>query len=123
MPELKARFNILGLGTTNSAFAIWVFKDWSDRDKSQKQLQEELQGRISPIAGAEAFIFSPPTLPGTGGGLPISVVIQSTGPADKVFEVAEEIKNKAQASGQFIIVQNSLSFNPPQVTITIDRGW
>ncbi|EJN04881.1 efflux RND transporter permease subunit [Phyllobacterium sp. YR531] len=121
LPELKARFNILGLGTTNSAFAIWVFKDWSERDKSQKQLQEELQGRIAPVAGAEAFIFSPPTLPGTGGGLPISVIIQSTGPADKVFEVAEDIKNKAQASGQFIIVQNSLSFNAPQVTITIDR--
>uniref|UniRef100_UPI0013D35382 efflux RND transporter permease subunit n=1 Tax=Escherichia coli TaxID=562 RepID=UPI0013D35382 len=27
LPELKARFNIAGLGTTNSAFAIWVFKD------------------------------------------------------------------------------------------------
>ena len=121
LPELKARFNILGLGTTNSAFAIWVFKDWTQRDKSQKQLQQELQGMISPMAGAEAFIFAPPTLPGTGGGLPISVVIQSTGPADKVFEVAEEIKNKAQASGQFIIVQNSLSFNAPQVTVTIDR--
>ena len=38
-----------------------------------------------------------------------------------MFEVAEEIKNKAQASGQFIIVQNSLSFNAPQVTVTIDR--
>ncbi|MGH7003993.1 MAG: efflux RND transporter permease subunit, partial [Alphaproteobacteria bacterium] len=121
LPELKARFNILGLGTTNSAFAIWVFKDWSQRDKSQKELQAELQARIAPVAGAEAFIFAPPTLPGTGGGLPISVIIQSTGPADKVFEVAEEIKNRAQASGQFIIVQNSLSFNAPQVTVTIDR--
>ncbi|MBB3234893.1 efflux RND transporter permease subunit [Phyllobacterium endophyticum] len=121
LPELKTRFNILGFGTTNSAFAIWVFKDWSERTKSQAQLKEELQGMIGPLAGVEAFIFAPPDLPGTGGGLPISIIIQSTGPADKVFEVAEEIKNKAQASGQFIIVQNSLSFNAPQVTVTIDR--
>ncbi|SDN76229.1 efflux RND transporter permease subunit [Phyllobacterium sp. OV277] len=121
LPELKARFNIAGLGTTNSAFAIWVFKDWAQREKSQKQLQQELQGMISPIAGAQAYIFALPTLPGTGGGLPISVVIQSTGPADKVFEVAEEIKNKVQASGKFIVAQNSLSFNAPQVTVTIDR--
>ena len=34
---------------------------------------------------------------------------------------AEEIKNKAQASGRFIVVQNSMSFDAPQVTVTIDR--
>jgi multidrug efflux pump len=69
----------------------------------------------------QAFVFAPPSLPGTGGGLPISIALQSTGPADTVFALAEEIKNEAQASGQFIIVQNSLSFNAPETTITIDR--
>ena len=64
LPELKTRFNILGFGTTNSAFAIWVFKDWSERTKSQAQLKAELQGMISPLAGVEAFIFAPPGLAG-----------------------------------------------------------
>src|SRR5690606_14529419 len=77
--------------------------------------------RISKVAGVEAFIFAPPSLPGTGGGLPISIALQSTGPSDQVFELAEEIKNEAQATGQFIIVQNSMSYNAPQTTITIDR--
>ena len=67
------------------------------------------------------FVFAPPSLPGAGGGLPISVVIQSTGDPSQVYEVAEEIKNKAQASGRFIVVQNSLAFDAPQVTVTIDR--
>jgi multidrug efflux pump len=60
-------------------------------------------------------------LPGAGGGLPISLVIQSTGDTRQVFEVAEQIKNEATASGRFIVVQNSLSFDAPQVTISIDR--
>ncbi len=47
--------------------------------------------------------------------------MRSTGEASKVFEVAEEIKQKAQASGRFIVVQNSMSYNAPQTTITIDR--
>jgi multidrug efflux pump len=38
-----------------------------------------------------------------------------------VFEVAEEIKNRAQASGRFIVVQNSLAFSQPQALVTIDR--
>jgi multidrug efflux pump len=66
-------------------------------------------------------VFSPPSLPGAGGGLPISYVIQSTGPSDQVYEVAEEIRQKAQATGRFIVVQNSMSFDAPQVTVTIDR--
>jgi multidrug efflux pump len=122
MPELRANFSITGLGgETNSAFAIWAFKDWAQRDRSQKQLQEQIQGQLAHVAGVQALVFSPPSLPGAGGGLPISVVIQSTGEASQVYEVAEEIKNKAQASGRFIVVQNSLSFDAPQVTISIDR--
>jgi multidrug efflux pump len=121
LPELDTRFYITGLGSVDSAFSIWVLKKWADRDRSQQEIQQDLTARIAPVAGVEAFIFAPPSLPGAGGGLPISVVIQSIGPADQVFEVAEQIKNEALASGQFIVVQNSLSFNSPQVTVTIDR--
>src|SRR6185436_13093431 len=58
---------------------------------------------------------------GAGGGLPITVVIQSIHDAERVYEVAEAVKNKAQASGRFIVVQNSLAFDAPQVNVTIDR--
>ncbi|MBX8826501.1 efflux RND transporter permease subunit [Ochrobactrum sp. SFR4] len=122
LPELKARFNIVGFGNaTNEGIALWALKDWSQRDRSQKQIQEDLTKRIKDVTGVQAFIFAPPSLPGTGGGLPISIAIQSTGSSDQVFEISEEIKNEAQASGQFIIVQNSLSFNAPQTTIEVDR--
>jgi multidrug efflux pump len=122
IPELRANFSIMGLGgATNTGFAVWAFKDWAERERSQKQLQEDIQGRLSNVAGVQALVFAPPSLPGAGGGLPISVVIQSTGDPAQVYEVAEEIREKAQASGRFIIVQNSLSFDAPQVTVTIDR--
>ncbi|PYE86832.1 efflux RND transporter permease subunit [Phyllobacterium leguminum] len=122
IPELRARFQIVGMdGGTNSGIALWAFKDWSQRQKSQKQLQAEITQRLSKLAGVQAFAFALPSLPGAGGGLPISVVIQSTGPSDQVYEMAEKIKNEAQASGQFIFVQNSLSYNSPETTITIDR--
>ncbi|MCR4267676.1 efflux RND transporter permease subunit [Nitratireductor sp. ZSWI3] len=122
IPELKTQFSIVGFGGgTNSAIALWAFKDWSERDRSQKEIQQEIQARLSKVAGVEAFVFAPPSLPGTGGGLPISVVIQSTGDSSRVYEVAEKIKEEAQASGRFIVVQNSLAFNAQQVTITVDR--
>ena len=122
IPEVKANFSIVGLGgATNSGFSVWAFKDWSERDRSQKELQADIQARLSKVAGVQALVFAPPSLPGAGGGLPISLVIQSTGEPSQVFEVAEQIREKAQASGRFIIVQNSLAFDAPQVTISIDR--
>jgi multidrug efflux pump len=122
LPELSANFSIVGFGgATNSGIALWAFKDWSERDRSQAELQADLQGKISAVAGVQAFVFAPPSLPGAGGGLPISVILQSTGPSDRIFEVAEEIKAAAQASGRFIVVQNSLSYNSTQITLKIDR--
>jgi multidrug efflux pump len=122
LPETRAVFSAVAFGgDTNSAFVGFAFKDWAERERSTKLIQEDIQGRIGKLAGVEAFVFAPPTLPGSGGGLPISVVVRSTGESSQVFEVAEEIKNKAQASGRFIVVQNSMTFDAPQVTVTIDR--
>ncbi|WP_315918135.1 efflux RND transporter permease subunit [Mesorhizobium sp. SP-1A] len=123
LPELRAMFSIVApsTGQTDMAFIGWAFKDWAERSRSQKELQADLQNRIGAVAGVQSFVFAPPTLPGSGGGLPISMVIRTTGDPDKVYEVAEQIKQKAQASGRFIIVQNSMSFDAPQVTVTIDR--
>lgn len=48
-------------------------------------------------------------------------MIRSTGDPARVYEVAEKIRLEAQQSGRFIVVQNSLSFDAPQITVTIDR--
>lgn len=122
IPEVKANFSITGLnGATNTAFAVWALKDWADRSRSQKQIQQDIQGRLAKVAGVQAFVFAPSSLPGTGGGLPITVVVQSIGKPAEVYDIGEKIKDAAQASGKFIIVQNSLSFDAPQVSVTIDR--
>ncbi|RUU13813.1 efflux RND transporter permease subunit [Mesorhizobium sp. USDA-HM6] len=122
IPETRAQFSAVAFGgATNSAFVGFAFKDWAERQRSSKEIQADITGRLAKVAGVEAFIFAPPTLPGSGGGLPISMVVRSTGDPSEVFDQAEKIKNKAQASGRFIVVQNSMSYDAPQVTVTIDR--
>ncbi|AZO21390.1 MULTISPECIES: efflux RND transporter permease subunit [unclassified Mesorhizobium] len=122
IPETRAQFSAVAFGgATNSAFVGFAFKDWADRKRGSKELQADIQGRLAKVAGVEAFVFAPPTLPGSGGGLPISMVVRSTGDPSEVFDEAEKIKNKAQASGRFIVVQNSMAYDAPQVTVTIDR--
>ncbi|MGN6536114.1 MAG: efflux RND transporter permease subunit, partial [Mesorhizobium sp.] len=122
IPETRAQFSAVAVGgDTGQAFVGFAFKAWAQRVRSSKELQADIQNRLAKVAGVQAFVFAPPTLPGSGGGLPISMVVRSTGEASQVYEAAEEIKNKAQATGKFIIVQNSMAYDAPQVTVTIDR--
>jgi multidrug efflux pump len=121
VPEIEARFSIAGITAANSAFSGLVLKPWNQRKRSQAQVQQDIQNRLNGVAGVQAFVFGIPSLPGTGGGLPISFVIQSTNDAARIYEYAENIKQKAMASGKFIIVQDSVSFETPQVEVTVDR--
>ncbi|HYC05938.1 MAG TPA: efflux RND transporter permease subunit [Azospirillaceae bacterium] len=120
IPEVDNTFRVVGEGG-NGAFMGWSFKPWDERGRSQQELQQEIQSRIDKVAGVQAFAFGMPSLPGTGDGLPVQMVIRSTEEPSRVFEVAEAIKNKAQASGRFIIVQNSVSFETPQARVIVDR--
>lgn len=120
--EVRTDFSIAGFnGASNTGINIWALKDWADRSRSQAEIQQDIQARLDTSPGVQGFVFAPPTLPGTGGGLPISVVIQSIHSADRVAEVADEIKAKAMTSGKFIVVQSSLAFDAPEVRVTIDR--
>ncbi len=120
--EVRTAFSIAGFGGSDSmGIYIWALDKWADRERSQEQVQKDIQAAIDASTGMEGFAFAPPTLPGAGGGLPISVVVQSIYGADRVAEVAEEIRQKAQATHKFIFVQNSLSFDAPEVRVTIDR--
>lgn len=122
IPEVQTAFSVAGMGgASNTGFYIWSLKDWADRERGQKQIQEEIQGILDGTPGLQSYVFAPPSLPGAGGGLPISMVIQSIHAPERVVEIAEEIRMKAMQSGMFIVVQNSLSFDAPQVRVTIDR--
>ncbi|MFQ8430267.1 efflux RND transporter permease subunit [Amaricoccus sp. W119] len=122
LEEVRTSFSIGGAtGTPSSAFYIWALNDWVDRERSQAEIQQELQAMLGGVAGMEGFVFAPPTLPGAGGGLPISVVLQSIYSPERVFELAERIEQRATATGMFIVVQNSMSFDQPETRVTIDR--
>lgn len=126
VPETIRRFSIVGFGaggssaSGNRGIAIWGFKSWAERDRSSAEIQQQIQGGLSKIPGVEALVFSPPSLPGTGG-LPVQYVVRSIGDSDQVFEVAERIKQAAMQTGKFFVVQNSLAFDVPRANIIIDR--
>ena len=123
IPEYANSFQFAGAGTgsSNSGFGGIILKDYAQRTRGAKEIQRDLQKRASQIAGANIFWINPPSLPGSGGGYPVQFVIQSAAPFNELYEVSQAVLAKAQASGRFYVIDNSLRLDKPQSTMVVDR--
>ncbi|OOY34281.1 multidrug efflux protein [Solemya velum gill symbiont] len=121
-PEYDQTFVISGMPVENNVMAGMVLTPWSQRERSQMDLQPQLQGELMSVAGMEVYAINPPSLPGTPMGMPVSFVITTTQDYNALFDIADELKNKAMQSGLFMIANNTLRMNKPQVHVLIDRA-
>ncbi len=94
---------------------------WSERERTQKQVQADLQAGFGKISGLEIFTFGWPSLPGTDAGLPVNFVIASTADYASLDAVADQVLQKARESGLFAFVNKSLRYSRPEVRVKIDR--
>ena len=121
-PETDLTFVVNGRFGPNQGIAGAILKPWGERKRSAQQLKPLMQAKVSQVEGESAFVFSLPPLPATIGGLPVQMVITSTGGYRGLYEQMEKIKAAARKSGLFIVVDSDLAFNQPTIRVAIDRG-
>ena len=120
LPEYKQMFQITGVPTTNAGIGGVLVKDWSQRSRSAKEIQQELQAKWNKIAGARVAAFQFPPLPGSSG-LPVQFLITTTEPFENLNAVAQQVMDKARTSGKFYYIDNDLKLDKPQATLEVDR--
>lgn len=121
VPEKDHVFTINGMGDVHQAFAGLLLKNWGDRERSQKEILQELSPRIQALASAQAMSFSPPALPGSTGGPPVQFVITTTRDFVQLANVLADIEKSAKESGLFIFSDSDLRFQTPQIELHIDH--
>ncbi|MCA0403384.1 MAG: efflux RND transporter permease subunit [Proteobacteria bacterium] len=107
---------------TNAPIAGLVLKPWNERKRSQFAMKADLQQKLDAISGIKSFSLIPPPLPGSGGGTPIQFVIKTTNDFKSLFDVSTQLMTKANQSGLFIFMDNSLRFNQPGIEFNINRS-
>lgn len=122
IPEEDLRFVVNGRFGPSQGVAGVILKPWGERKRSAQQIKPILQGKVNAVEGLQAFVFSLPPLPASIGGLPVQMVIYSTGDFVSIFNEMEKIKDAARKSGLFIVTDSDLAFNQPTVEIEIDRN-
>ena len=116
-PENASTFQIT---TPGGGFGGMVAKPWSERKKTTQQLLIESTGPLSKIAGVRVIPLTPPPLPG-GGSFPVDFVIASAAEPEQVSQLANQIVQKAMASGMFIFADTDMKFDQPQTEVVFDR--
>jgi multidrug efflux pump len=97
-----------------------VTKPWSERTKTAQQLLMESMGPLSKIPGVRVIPLTPPPLPG-GGDFPVDLVIASSAEPTQLRDLANQLVQKAFASGMFMFADADLKFDQPQAEVVFDR--
>ncbi len=121
-PEADLRFVVNGQQSANQGIAGMILKPWDERSRSAQTIKPLLQNKLNGIEGMQAFAFSLPPLPASIGGLPVQMVINSTGDYQSIYNAMDKIKTAARQSGLFIVVDSDLAFNQPTVRVDVDRS-
>jgi multidrug efflux pump len=120
IPEYNDSFFILGM-SPDTVFGGFKMKTFTDRERTQMEVQPQLQGMLSGVAGFQMAVFPRPSLPGGGRGFPIELVITSERPYDELATYADQIIGQAMGSGKFMFLRKSVEIDRPTVELLVDR--
>ncbi|HEX9426222.1 MAG TPA: efflux RND transporter permease subunit [Candidatus Polarisedimenticolia bacterium] len=117
MPESDITFQIMN---PTGGFGGMVTKPWKARTKTTGQLQMEAGGLLSKIPGVRTIPITLPALPG-GGNFPVEFVLGSTAEPAELAALANQLVQKAFASGLFYFADADVKFDQPQTEVVFNR--
>ncbi|MEL4287242.1 multidrug efflux RND transporter permease subunit [Shewanella xiamenensis] len=120
-PESAASLAFVGVPSSSQAFGIAPLVPWSERDKSQKQMQEFFAKEVKHIPGMAITTFQMPELPGASSGLPIQFVITTSNSFASLFQIGTSVLEKVQKSPLFVYSEINLKFDSGTMKLHIKR--
>jgi HAE1 family hydrophobic/amphiphilic exporter-1/multidrug efflux pump len=125
IPEKKVSLIItspgFGSASVNSGRARIALVEPGERERSQKEIAEDLTKWTKRYSEAKVSVSEQPTIAvNRRGGLPIQYIIQAQN-FEKLREKIPEFMDEAAQDPTFAITDVNLKFNKPEIYVTIDR--
>ncbi len=125
IPEKKVGLIITspgwGSGSVNTGRARIALVEPSERDRSQKEVAEEITKLSKTLPEAKTNVSQQPTIAvNRRGGLPIQYIIQAPN-FEKLQEKIPQFMEEASQDPTFSTTDVNLKFNKPELYVTIDR--
>ena len=113
--------SMVGVPSSNKGLIIANLKPWSEREKSQQEVSEEIKDSVKDMVNIETITFAVPELPGASSGLPIQVSILTSENRELLFDVSKNIKDKIVDTGLFVYDSMDLAYDTGKLKIEVDR--
>ncbi|WP_274425864.1 efflux RND transporter permease subunit [Chelativorans sp. YIM 93263] len=118
--EVRSTFSITGMGGGNSGFLVLGLAPWEERERSQQEILDEVNGLASQVPGVRAFAFQPNSLGirGSGSGLQFAIAGNNY---ERLREAATAIIADLEQDPRFQQPRLSDDSDQPQLKVEIDR--
>ena len=118
--EITGVLATVGSGGTNSAFVVAALANWSERTRSQQEIQAELQQKLSDLPGLQVSLRSPNSLGIRGGGQGLRFAI--AGPDyERLADAANKLASRLATTPGFRNASTDYDTTQPQLSVRIDR--
>ena len=121
-PELDSSIIVNGTSGPNTAIGFMILKPWAERTRSAFDIVQDLRPKLWAITGLNAFPLVPSLVPGAGGGMPIQLIIQTTGDYEDLYKVMQKLLAAAKSNPKLMNVDTDLKLDQPEVDLHIDRN-
>jgi len=118
--EVTDVLSMVGRGGTNRAFIIAPLAHWSERKRSQQEIQAELQAKLANVAGLSVSINSANSLGIRGGGQGLRFAVTGND-YDRLADAATKLAQRLQETPGFRSARTDYDTTQPQLSVRIDR--
>ena len=124
IPEMDSYYTVVARGwrpTLVNRAVTWVtLKDWSDRNRVQQEIVDDVQPALSAIPGATVFALNPPPFNQEDSKTPVQLVIR--GPSYEVLDkIVTQIRHDLTGNQEVVNVESDLDLNKPELRVEINR--
>ena len=120
-PESAGSLAFIGIPSSNMAMGIAPLVPWSQRDKSQAQMQQIIGNKAKEIPGMSVTAFQMPPLPGASSGLPVQFVITSSNSFESIYQIGNKVLEAVAKSPLFVYSDINLKYDSGTMKIHINR--
>jgi HAE1 family hydrophobic/amphiphilic exporter-1/multidrug efflux pump len=119
-------FNMMGGTAENVAFFLLGLDNWIDRLEPEMHvtaIQQQMQGRLAAVPGAQINLFVPPAIMGLGvsGGLDIRIQATEDPDPQKLQAVMNNFLMQVNMAPEIMFAFSSYSANTPHIELEVDR--
>jgi hydrophobe/amphiphile efflux-1 (HAE1) family protein len=118
--EVTHVLSSIGNGGANRAIVIASLADWHDRERTQQQIQAELQKKLADIPGLQISVMGANSLGIRGGGQGLRFAI--VGPNyERLAATAQKMISELQGLPEFRSVRTDYDTTQPQLSVRVNR--